>query len=206
MPYRLVWHGRWYQVWQRRSAPVLLDHLPLGNTPQPAAVAPCPRLQALAARGRLAALPRPLNRIWALNLGEEQTIVVPSSGRHRIWVGGSTRGRLRVSVDGRSAGSVSRQLQNAASGCGSASSSSRPVRTACPSACPRPTLRRGWAVEAFRSGRFSCSRPRQRESPSRATPAAAAGERSTGRRRSDASERQPLLSFAPREAQRAIGV
>jgi hypothetical protein len=114
-PYRLVYEGRWYDVWQLQDAPpVVLDHSPLGNAVQPAALPSCTRLEALGARGQVAAPPRPLNLLWSLESGSKTLdIAIPRQGRYRIWVGGSIRGRLSVAVDGRPAGSVSRQLQNA---------------------------------------------------------------------------------------------
>jgi hypothetical protein len=110
-----VYEGRWYDVWQLQDAPpVVLDHSPLGNAVQPAALPSCTRLEALGARGQVAAPPRPLNLLWSLESGSKTLdIAIPRQGRYRIWVGGSIRGRLSVAVDGRPAGSVSRQLQNA---------------------------------------------------------------------------------------------
>ena len=40
-------------------------------------------------------------------------VAVPAPGRYELWVGGSTRGRLAVSVDGRRTGSARGVLNNA---------------------------------------------------------------------------------------------
>jgi hypothetical protein len=120
-PYRLVWQGRWYQVWQQRTAAPVVDHVPLGGGLQPAGIAPCSLLQELGARGRLAAPPRTLNLVWALSGDvlpahsgtETLDILLRRGGRFVVWLGGSTRGRLRVDVDGRKVGSASKELQGA---------------------------------------------------------------------------------------------
>jgi hypothetical protein len=120
-PYRLVWRGRWYEVWQTRPAAALLEHLPLGGGLQAAGLPSCGRIRALGLRGKLAVVPRPLNLAWALSgavlpvHGGTETLPIrlPRAGRYVVWLGGSTRGRLRVDVDGNRVGSVSPQLQNA---------------------------------------------------------------------------------------------
>ena len=61
--YRLVWSGRYYDVWQRPDTyPTILAHLPLGDSLQPGAVPRCSDVVRLAQRagpgGRLAAAPR----------------------------------------------------------------------------------------------------------------------------------------------------
>jgi hypothetical protein len=133
-PYRLVWRGQWYDVWQRRNAPSPADHLPLGDALEPAAVPSCEVVRALDARGSLVAPPREPNVVASLDArelppgwqrlgggavlpGRSGTTTVPieveRAGRYRLWVGGSVRGRLRASVDGARVGSVPSQLQHA---------------------------------------------------------------------------------------------
>ena len=47
--YRLVWSGRYYDVWQRPDAqPGILAHTPLGDAVQPGAVPPCEEVMRLA--------------------------------------------------------------------------------------------------------------------------------------------------------------
>ena len=64
--YQRVWSGRYYEVWQRPETPStrVLEHLPLGDALQPAAVPPCGAVQRLgrlaaADHGHLAAVARP---------------------------------------------------------------------------------------------------------------------------------------------------
>ena len=128
--FRLVWSGRFYDVWQRAGgAPTILEHLPLGTGDQAAAVPSCAevmRLSAVAARagGRLAAVRRPPAEViqlaqtayptgWQSN-SADPSIVYPDStgtltaririaraGRYGLWLGGSFRGGLEAAVDGR---------------------------------------------------------------------------------------------------------
>jgi hypothetical protein len=133
-PYRLAWRGRWYDVWQRRdpAAPEVIDHLPLGDLLRPGDPAPCDQVLALARRaaevdGRIAAAVagetvaaglegpfRPASWSTAVGLpgivlpadGTLATsVTAPAPGSYEVWVGGSSRGRLEASVDGRRVGS-----------------------------------------------------------------------------------------------------
>ena len=128
--YRLVWAGRFYDVWQRAepAAATIVEHLPLGGRYEPAAVPSCRELErvaTLAGRGgMLAVVPRPLVTKVELSAvpypaqlqraGEDRRVVylrartsfdvearVPGSGRYGVWLGGSFPGRLGLSVDGR---------------------------------------------------------------------------------------------------------
>jgi hypothetical protein len=133
-PYRLVWVGRWYQVWQRSGRPEVLEHASLGDSLEPGAPARCALVDRLAGAGRVVAYPRQTNLAWSLGVpvlprgwtplpggsalptrsGKVSLdIAVPRTARYRVWVGGSIRGRLAVAVDGTSVGSAERQLQNA---------------------------------------------------------------------------------------------
>jgi hypothetical protein len=132
--YRLVWRGRWYDVWQRGEADMPADHLPLGDTLEPSAVPSCDTVGALDAVGPLVAPPREPNVVASLDAGElpagwqrlgggavlptrSGTATVPvevaTAGRYRLWLGGSVRGTVRASVDGARIGSISSQLQHA---------------------------------------------------------------------------------------------
>ncbi|HEX7256045.1 MAG TPA: hypothetical protein VF236_08980 [Gaiellaceae bacterium] len=80
-PYRLVWSGSFYEVWQRGDAisgPAL----------------PCPG--------------RPT--LYPVSIGTSVRVTVASSGRYEVWVGGSFRGRLTTIVDGREVGSARHRL------------------------------------------------------------------------------------------------
>ena len=128
--YRLAERGRFYDVWQRpdSGAPPILEHLPLGNRLQPAAVPSCDDVRRLVrmagATGTLATVMRPNPRIFDLSAvsvpadwssdpyfpgavlptgaGEAATIVrVPRTGRYTFFLGGSFRDGLAVYVDAR---------------------------------------------------------------------------------------------------------
>jgi len=139
--YRLVWRGRWYEVWQRPDQHrEILEHLSLGDAFDPAAVPDCGEVVRLAQRasgqgGLLAAVIRPAtpivvdltkgsypptwNAFGTSSLIANTTgvaslnISVPSSGRYAFWLGGSFRRTLTLVVDGRKVGSVRHQLNNA---------------------------------------------------------------------------------------------
>lgn len=115
--YRLVWRGRFYEVWQRPVAPAatVLDHLPLGAGIDAAGIPRCDdvlRLAALAGRnGRLAAVVRPPAAVVPLPGGSSEAGVrLAAAGRYGIWVGGSFRGRLQALVDGKPTGSARHRL------------------------------------------------------------------------------------------------
>ena len=134
LPYRPVWSGRWYSVWQQRESIAIASHEPLGNALEPAGRTRCEAVNRLRSLGHVAVFARPLNLAWSLDrrplpsgwTGQPGGAVIPSrSGTqsfsffvpttttYRVWVGGSIRGRLSVAVDGARIGAVSRQLQNA---------------------------------------------------------------------------------------------
>jgi hypothetical protein len=132
--YGLVWRGRSYDVWQRRSNVAPVQHLPLGGPLQAAGVPRCAAVRSLAAYGRVVAVPRPLNLVWSIGPARlpagwsalpggavlparTGTLALPirltGAGLFRVWIGGSTRGSLTVAIDGTQVGSASWQLQNA---------------------------------------------------------------------------------------------
>ncbi|HEU4942613.1 MAG TPA: hypothetical protein VFT18_05060, partial [Gaiellaceae bacterium] len=84
--YRLVWSGRFYEVWRR------------GENISAGAPVPCPDRPALL---QVSALPAAVE------------VSVPRSGRYELWLGGSFRGRLAASVDGRRIGSDRHRLNYA---------------------------------------------------------------------------------------------
>ena len=112
--YRLVWSGRYYEVWQRpaRGAPTIATHLPLGNASQAAAAAPCSQVEALRGR-RLAYATRP----EAISLGappldgaESLRVTVPVDGVYTAWIAGDWFGDASVAIDGRTVGSRREEL------------------------------------------------------------------------------------------------
>ena len=138
-PYRLVWKGRYYEVWQRPvpSAPQVLEHLGLGDALHVAAVPACAdvvRLGKVAARagGRLVAAPRTNSALltlagakrpadWSLDSSGENVvpnsagvlsgrITVGVSGHYAVWLGGSFTRTITISIDGHRVGSLSNIL------------------------------------------------------------------------------------------------
>jgi hypothetical protein len=137
--YHLVWGGRFYDVWQRAQRPAtILEHLSLGSAFDAAAVPSCAEVlrvatQAQTAGGRLATVLRPERPVyvdlarsrhpsdWSATGGNfvpggsgiaSVALTVPASGSYELWMGGSFRRRLTVTVDGRAVGSVTDQLNN----------------------------------------------------------------------------------------------
>jgi hypothetical protein len=140
--YRPVWSGRYYDVWQRPEPPVgrIIEHLPLGNDPQPAAVPPCSQVLRLghlaaASNGRLAAVVRPSVTIVDLSAGSlpagwraysespgavypspsgtlEVSVSVPAAGHYGFWLAGSFRRRLELSIDGQKLATAQNHLNH----------------------------------------------------------------------------------------------
>jgi hypothetical protein len=139
-PFRLVWRGQYYEVWQRGPGGVDpgLVHLGLGSEFDPGGSPRCARVRRLAGRagprGRLAAVARepvivvPLTSTshpaaWKVpGLGRallpgtpgalEARVRVAEPGAFEIWLRGSVRPQVDLVVDGRPAGSVRHQLEN----------------------------------------------------------------------------------------------
>lgn len=133
--YEEVYANRYYVVWRRRSAPRVLEHLPLQRTYSSMAVVPCQRLRALVRRApagaRLTAAIaselgwfEPLysdDRSFGWGIDPEQpgavvtntaghaegVISVSQAGFYRLWVQGDFPAPLHVEIDGRQAGVVS---------------------------------------------------------------------------------------------------
>jgi hypothetical protein len=130
-PYSLVSNGRFYEVWQRSDpvGVRILEHLSLGGGEQAVGVPRCGdvlRLGRLASTngGRLAVVLRPPATVvdlshasypptWKVDSGSagaidpsgagtlEALVRVPSEGRYGVWLKGSFRRRLEISIDGR---------------------------------------------------------------------------------------------------------
>ena len=140
--YQRVRTGRYYDVWQRApgSERSVLDHLPLGDGEHATAPAPCARVQDLAGLARTqggvlavarrpapdtAELSAPAGTDWRSDPAmrgaviprgpahEKSELVIPVGGRYDVFVRGSYRGRLRVSVDGQRIDSERHRLSHA---------------------------------------------------------------------------------------------
>ena len=113
-PYRLVWSGRYYEVWQRPERPTetVVRRLPLGDADQAVAVAPCSQIQELPGR-TLAYATRP----EAISLGAPPLdgavsvqATVPVDGVYTSWIAGDWFGDASVAIDGRTIGSRRAEL------------------------------------------------------------------------------------------------
>jgi hypothetical protein len=113
-PYRLVWSGRYYEVWQRpeRATQTVERRLPLGDTDQAAAVAPCSQIEELPGR-TLAYATRP----EAISLGAPPLdgtanvrVTAPVDGVYTAWIAGDWFGDASVAIDGRTIGSRRAEL------------------------------------------------------------------------------------------------
>ena len=129
--YELALRGRWYDVWQRTEGAVPAEHLPLGGPLDRLGSATCAAVHALARRagtdgelvtpeptaGAVGGIAGPLPPGWVsagagsgvVRAARSGAISVPLTvsrdGEYGVWVGGSIRGRLHASVDGRIVGS-----------------------------------------------------------------------------------------------------
>jgi len=135
-PYRLVWRGRFYDVWERPASggPSVIEHIPLGSSAGASAVPSCGvvlRAAALAARdgGMLATArtPDPVfaslgggthPRGWLVDQSDPDlitpdgsgtlrtSVVVPASGTYAVWLDGLFLRRVSLSIDGRAVGAI----------------------------------------------------------------------------------------------------
>ncbi len=135
-----VWSGHYYQVWQRPSGTnSIIEHLSLGSRVQPAAVPPCSEVMLLARlaaaqNGVVAAVVRapaiviepdgsPESTLSFGAYGEDPKAVyltkpysvtagftTATAGSYGIWIGGSFKDGVEVSVDGRRVGALHDQL------------------------------------------------------------------------------------------------
>lgn len=117
LPYRRVWSGRYYEVWQRPAdfAGPLPEHLALGSEFEPSAVPGCGEVAGL---GELALLHQMSDvRLVAAHHAPvydatEGTLTVPRGGRFSAWLLGSVRGSVELWVNGRKVGEARHQLEN----------------------------------------------------------------------------------------------
>ena len=117
LPYRLVWSGPYYEVWQRPAdfAGPLPEHLSLGSEFEPAAVPGCGEVGGL---GELALLHQmsDVHLVGARHApvydATDGTLALPRAGRYAAWLLGSVRGSVELWVDGRKVGEARHQLEN----------------------------------------------------------------------------------------------
>jgi len=135
-PYKLVWQGRYYDVWQRPAAggPQVLVHVPLGQDQQPSATPSCSTVKGVAdvaardgAELAAAVTPNPIvvplsaatfPPSWYRDVSQPETVTpttdgtavitvsVPATGDYSVWLGGFALRPARVAVDGHVVGTV----------------------------------------------------------------------------------------------------
>jgi len=113
-PYRLLWSGRYYEVWQRPQRPTrtVEHHLPLGDPGQAAGAAPCSRVEGLRGTSLVYA-----TQPEAISLGSPPLdgtlglrVSVPVDGVYTAWIAGDWFGDASVAIDGRTVGSRREEL------------------------------------------------------------------------------------------------
>jgi hypothetical protein len=123
-PYRLVYSGTWYQVWQRPVKPSrpVVSSIPLGGDLDPGGVPNCNAVAGLARStppgGLLSAATAERPDVISVPspLPEGDTVasfVAPAAGRYQVWLGGSFFRRLRVRLGPVQTASVHEQLNEA---------------------------------------------------------------------------------------------
>jgi hypothetical protein len=116
-PYRLVWSGDSYEVWQRPLAPSGAPprHLPLGDELRPAAVPDCSAVSGLG----LLALRDGASRVEMLAArhapvldATSGSVSAPREDTYEAWLMGSVRGSVDLYVDDERVGGARHSLQN----------------------------------------------------------------------------------------------
>jgi hypothetical protein len=135
-PYRLVWQGRYYDVWQRPpvGGPTVIEHIPLGSDSAPSAVPSCAVVRQAAADaardGAMLAVARTPDPLfvpiatgihpadWPADPSQPYTITplgngtvlasafVPRAGVYSLWLDGFLLRDVAVSVDGKHVGTI----------------------------------------------------------------------------------------------------
>ena len=117
-PFRLIYNGTWYQVWQRPDSVLarqIIDSIPLGEPLSPIAIPNCTDVARLAREagphGELAAAQRvpPIGTNIPPTLPEgsnTRTFNPAGPGVYEFWLGGGIAGHLTTTVDKRQIGST----------------------------------------------------------------------------------------------------
>jgi hypothetical protein len=114
--YRLVWSGRYYEVWQRADRPhrTIVEHVALGGPSRAAGVPRCAEVLHLAAKGStLVTTTRPQAEVIAYPPASGSLalrVITPSAGVYRVWLRGDWFGLASLLIDGRKVGSKREEL------------------------------------------------------------------------------------------------
>jgi len=116
VPYRLVWRGRWYEVWQRpegMTTPVG-EFMPLGGENAPAAAPDCGEVSGLGLLGleRMGSVRLLAARHAPVYPATQGPFEVPRAGEYTAWLEGSVRGEIELLVDDRKFGQARDELEN----------------------------------------------------------------------------------------------
>ncbi len=116
-PYRLVWSGKYYEVWQRPAdfEEPLPEHLGLGTQFEPSAVPKCSEVGGLGELALLHHIPGAhlvAARHAPVYDATDGTLELPRAGRYAAWLLGSVRGNVELWIDGRKTGEARQQLEN----------------------------------------------------------------------------------------------
>ena len=115
-PYRLVYSGRYYEVWQRPPEGFAVpEHQPYGEALAPAAVPACGEvggLGVLALEHGMSDVRLIAARHAPVYDATDGTLTVPRAGSYRAWLKGSVRGSVALYVDGGKVGEARQQLEN----------------------------------------------------------------------------------------------
>jgi hypothetical protein len=123
--FRVVWEGRFYEIWQRAGNAEIIEHLPLGTGGQPASVPPCGTILRLARvagpSGRLAAVVRgpaaviPLSESGPVFPDDDfefsASVDLRAPGRYSVWVGNELRNEVKVEINDRAMATARHQLK-----------------------------------------------------------------------------------------------
>jgi hypothetical protein len=115
-PYRLVWSGDTYEVWQRPEGLVTPpERLQLGDEYEPAAVPDCSEVAGLG----LLALSKAKSEVRLLAArhapvydATHGSLTVPVEGTYEAWLEGSVRGSVELYVDVRKVGEARQEINN----------------------------------------------------------------------------------------------
>jgi hypothetical protein len=132
--YEPVFRGHWYEVWQLRSGPRVLKHVPLGNELDPAGVPSCAWVVKLArTRGATQLLGLERAPVAAISFASRAhpprwpsfgadvypdsdgtvatSVAVPRTSSYEFWLGGSFVGSFELRVDGQAVAVLRHQLE-----------------------------------------------------------------------------------------------